>query len=169
MMVRIVALVACIALGLGARAAADDAIFSTNISGPDVAQLYKALAEIETSDKILLNISSKPASEMPSYDPIAHYVGPIPNGKPHEAALFVSESFDGKNLQHDRALHAALELAVMDSGMAGPKWKQIYDVATAADTKLPPDVPDRYKNRHLVTKVVQDVVDDATASASPKR
>jgi hypothetical protein len=165
-MFRIVSLVACVVLCLGARAVADDA--SLSFTGSDVAQLYKAVDAIETSDGILLNISMKPAAQMPSYDLIAHYAGQVPNGKPHEAALWMSSALDSKSARHRRALHDAMELAVMDSGIAGPKWKQIYDAAASADTKLPPAEPDRYKNRHLVTQLVQNAVDALTASPKPR-
>lgn len=135
-----------------------------DFNGPDIARLLRAVDSIDASPDIQLHISIKSASEMPTYDPLAYYVGLVPSGNPHEAALWMLGGADPKGVELQRALRAALELSAMDTGLAGPKWKQIYDDTAAADARLAPSEADRYLNRHAVTAAVQAIYDKTKSS-----
>lgn len=54
---------------------------------------------------------------------------------------------------------AAEELAVMDAGLAGPKWKAAYDYAAGLDAKLPGSAADPYRARHALTAQIQKACD----------
>jgi len=159
-------IVAVLALGLllpSAGSAAD-----VSFSGHDIADLLRAVDSMDTSNNILLNVVSKAPADMPTYDPFAHYAGLVPNGKPGEATLWMVKNFDVKNPAAGPAFRAAEELACMDTGDAGPKWKAIYDIAAGADANLSASQSDRYLNRHILTTTIQTAIDNAEkANASP--
>ncbi|HVS45471.1 MAG TPA: hypothetical protein VMS32_02280 [Verrucomicrobiae bacterium] len=155
----------------GAAIAGGDMTFT----GPEIAQLLKATQDIDTSPDIDLDVVAKTSAQMPSYDPIIHYVGLVPNGKPHEATLWMLENFDGTTPAGSKAFRGGLELACMDTGDAGPKWKALYDQMAAADDKLDPTVGDRYYNRHFILTGIQNLIDnmmkadDVSPSPTPAR
>jgi len=99
--------------------------------------------------------ASKRPDEMPNYDRLVFYRGP--EGDPirdtDAARLFLwiwrnrdersSPGFAQK--QSD-----ALLLAAMDSGVAGPRWKQLYDESRRRDEDMPRRITDRFQNRHAL-------------------
>ena len=121
----------------------------------DVRALAQAIQNVQTApaSEIDLTISALPVAQMPGYDPIAHYAGLKP-GSPHSATIDIR---DGASQADVRVpLLAALELACMDTGFAGARWKMIYDEAAAADAALPAGASDPWANRHaLVAKIQQ--------------
>jgi hypothetical protein len=163
-MKRLIVAVLAAALLLPSAGSAADVSFS----GHDIADLLMAVHNVDTSDNILLNVMSKAPADMPIYDPFAHYAGLVPSGKPGEATLWLVKNIDMKNRAAGPAFRAAMELACMDTGDAGSKWKAIYDAAAAADANLSASQADRYFNRHMLTTAIQTAVDNVEkASASP--
>jgi hypothetical protein len=119
----------------------------------DVADLLKATQDAQTSPKITLNLLAKDASEMPAYDPIAHFAGIDASGA---GIIWASRTYP-KTQDGAWALRSALELACMATGFAGPKWKQIYDQLAAADAALPAGSPNPYQNRLGLTAQVRKI------------
>jgi hypothetical protein len=115
------------------------------------------------ASQIYISISKLSAAQMPSYDPIAHYVG-LTSGQPHSASIWLLESASQPDM--GPALFGALALACMDTGFAGAKWKAIYDTVAAADAALPSTVVDRYRNRHLLLQKIQAVLKRAVRTHS---
>ena len=121
--------------------------------------LLKAVDSIDTSPDILLDITGKPANEMPAYDPVVHYAGSDPKNPKH-ATLWMSRSITTSPTDEQKNMfRAAEELAVMDTGLAGPKWKAIYDYVAGLDAKLPAGAPDPYRARHALTAQIQKIYD----------
>jgi hypothetical protein len=121
----------------------------------DVATLLQATKDAETSPKIHIEVVGKDASAMPSYDSLAHYAGIDGSGS---ATIWMLKDIP-KNNAAATALRAALELACMDTGFAGPLWKSIYDSAATADAALPASETNRYLNRLNLTAEIQKIVD----------
>ncbi|HEY9085708.1 MAG TPA: hypothetical protein VIN40_07210 [Candidatus Tyrphobacter sp.] len=88
---------------------------------------------------------------MPSYDPLVHYAGL--GSDPRTAIVWVREGASSDAIQS--ALLGVMILACMDDGEAGSKWKSFYDLASAADARVPASAPDPYLNRH---KLVQAII-----------
>ena len=163
----------CVPVNAAAQAASSTAPSATaavspgdlQFTGPELAQLFQAVANIQTSPDIEVSVSSKPASEMPSYDPTCHYAGITTEAKGKTANVWcVSSAPSGAALRE--AMAGALMLAVMDYGFAGPKWKTTYDVLAAKDAALPESEVNRYANRLLVEQQLLKFFDQA--SQKPK-
>ena len=130
-----------------------------SFNGPELAALLKAVESIDTSPDILLDITGKPAGEMPPYDPLVHYAGSDPKNPKH-ATLWMSRSLSATPTDADRnTFRAAEELAVMDTGLAGPKWKAVYDYVAGLDAKQPAGAADPYRARHALTAQIQRIFD----------
>jgi len=130
----------------------------------DIQQLVQAVLAIPVDHQFLLALETRPASEIPSWDPIAHYAGrfQVPDGRT-AYAVFVDARYGSalSDLGHaDHAVGAAVAtavfLAVIDAGRAGPKWKSWYDKAAASDSALPASVADRYANRRALVAALAD-------------
>jgi hypothetical protein len=130
---------------------------NVQFTAEDVAMLLKATRDVDTSPKITVDLLSKKAADMPSYDPTAHFVGIDP--KSGAAVIWVLETAQAKSPATMQALLAAIELACMATGFAGPKWKGIYDHVAALDAAAPPDTVNPYRYRLALTKQIQAIVD----------
>jgi len=98
-------------------------------------------------------------TEMPPYDPLVHYAGSDPKNPKH-ATLWMSRSLSATPTDADRnTFRAAEELAVMDTGLAGPKWKAVYDYVAGLDAKQPAGAADPYRARHALTAQIQRIFD----------
>jgi hypothetical protein len=93
---------------------------------------------------------------MPAYGPIVHFVGI--DAKPGAATIWIVHSPE-KTPAAAQALRAAMELACMGTGFAGPTWKAIYDEVAALDAALPANSPNRYKYRLALTQRIQAIID----------
>lgn len=122
----------------------------------DVAALLKATQDAETSPNVTVNAIGKDASDMPTYDPIAHFVGV--DAKSGAAIIWIMKS-PPKTPAAAQALRAAMELACMATGFAGPQWRTIYDQVAAWDAALPAGAPNPYKYRLALTVRIQAIVD----------
>jgi hypothetical protein len=80
--------------------------------------LLKATEDAQTSSKVTINIDSKAAWDMPVYDPIAHFVGV--DATSGAATIWMLKS-PPKTKDAADSLLAALELACMATGFAGPQ------------------------------------------------
>jgi len=126
----------------------------------DLATLLKATQDAQTSAQITINIDGKEAWDMPVYDPIAHFVGvDASNGA---ATIWMLKS-PPKNKDATDSLLAAMELACMATGFAGPRWKSIYDRLAAMDAALPSGVPNPYVYRLTLTRRIQKIIDNYKA------
>jgi len=129
---------------------------NVHFTAGDLATLLKATQDVQTSPKITINIDSKEAWDMPVYDPIAHFVGvDASNGA---ATIWMLKS-PPKNKDATDSLLAAVELACMATGFAGPQWKAIYDRLAAMDAALPSGVSNRYVYRLTLTRRIQRIID----------
>jgi hypothetical protein len=124
-------------------------------SAHDVAALIQATEDAEKSPKITLQLREKTPTEMPAYDPVAHFAGIDPTSK--EALIWMVQQYPAKTADGAWALRSALELACMATGFAGPQWKAIYDRLAAEDAALPADAPNPYKNRLALTAQVRQL------------
>jgi len=129
-----------------------------------VAQLVQVVIGIPTNHAFLMGLEISPASKLPAWDPVAHYSGAqsLPDGR---TAYFVLVNEQYAGALHDvahadhsvaAAIASAVFLAAMDGGIAGTKWKSLYDAAAAADARLPSDASDRYANRHALADHLAD-------------
>jgi hypothetical protein len=148
-------LVAMLTAPTVAQSPAPEVTQSPNFGSDDVRMLLKAVHCELTPQCSQVHVQSVPASRMPSYDPVVHYVGL--GSDPHVAILWVNKAASGASLQ--KALFDGMLLACMDDGEAGPKWKSLYDLAAAADARLPSDAAGPYLNRHKLAQSVDDIVD----------
>ncbi|HEV2909746.1 MAG TPA: hypothetical protein VGX02_10775 [Candidatus Eremiobacteraceae bacterium] len=103
--------------------------------------------------------------EMPAYDRVAHYQGSkrLPTGQLaydiwlNERYRSALDDLTAADPAIAAQIMSAMLLAAFDGGMAGPKWKAMYDDAAHRDRLLGPTVLDRYQNRHaLVALLAQD-------------
>jgi hypothetical protein len=132
---------------------------NVTFGGPEAVVLLKAVDSIDTSPDITINIVGKDPGEMPKFDPFFHYAGLDPkNAK--RAIIWMSHAVPDKpTADIANQLRAAEELACMDTGFAGPKWKAVYDYLASLDAKLPPDARDPYRARHDLTTQIQKIID----------
>jgi len=83
----------------------------------DLATLLKAVKDADTSPKIRIDVVGKAPSEMPDYDPIVHFAE-------GDASTAVATIWVMKAAPHTttaaNAFAAAMELACMSTGFAGP-------------------------------------------------
>ncbi|MBV9719749.1 MAG: hypothetical protein JOZ77_10540 [Candidatus Eremiobacteraeota bacterium] len=122
----------------------------------DVATLLKATKDAEASPNITINVVGKAVMDMPTYDPIVHFVGI--DAKSGAATIWIMKS-PPKTPTSAHALRAAMELACMATGFAGPTWKGIYDQVAALDATLPASPPNPYKYRLALTQRIAAIVD----------
>lgn len=101
-------------------------------------------------------VKEVPSSQMPAYDPVAHYAG-IQNGAP---LVIVCSPLPNNKTSVKRAIGDAMALAVMDDGEAGPLWKNMYDDAAKTDAGLPPDAPDPYLHRHALANAALSLMQE---------
>ncbi len=125
----------------------------------DVAALLRATQDAESSPNITIDVTGKDASEMPPYDPVAHFVGV--DATSGAATIWMLKSAP-KTQASALSLRAAVELACMATGFAGPLWKSIYTQAAGWDAALPPNAPNPYKYRLALTTRIQAIVDTYT-------
>jgi hypothetical protein len=126
-------------------------------TGHDVATLLKATQDADTSPNITLRLLAKNPSEMPAYDPVAHFAGIDAASK--AALIWMVQPYPSKTGDGAWALRSAMELACMATGFAGPRWKQIYDQLASQDAALPADAPNPYLNRLALTVRVRKIVE----------
>jgi hypothetical protein len=100
----------------------------------------KATQDAETSPNVTINVTGKDGSDMPIYDPIVHFVDV--DAKSGAATIWIMKS-PPKTQVGAQALRAAMELACMATGFAGPQWKGVYDQVAAWDAALPANAPNR--------------------------
>jgi hypothetical protein len=129
-------------------------------SSGDIVTLLRAVQDSKTRPGITINVVGKAASEMPGYDPIVHFAGL--DTSPTTATIWVSK-VPYTSEATAKALWAAVELACMATGFAGPKWKNIYDGVAAADAAQPPGAPNPYKYRLGLTQQIKAIIDAADA------
>ncbi|MBV9333690.1 MAG: hypothetical protein JO146_06760 [Candidatus Eremiobacteraeota bacterium] len=122
----------------------------------DLAALLKATQDAQTSSNVTININSKEAWDMPVYDPIVHFAGV--DASSGAATIWILKS-PPKTKDAADSLLAALELACMATGFAGPQWKSIYDSLAAADAALPAGAPNPYVYRLTLTRRIQTIID----------
>jgi|ERR1700693_1542308 len=147
-------LVAILTMPSVAQSPVPGATQNPTFGSDDVRALLKA-AHCELSPLCSqVHVQSVPASQIPSYDPVVHYVGL--GSDTHVAILRVNKDASRGSLE--KAFFDGMLLACMDDGEAGPKWKSLYDLAAAADAKLPTDAADPYLNRHKLAQSVDAIV-----------
>lgn len=121
----------------------------------DIVTLLKATKDAETSPNITIDIVGKVDTDMPAYDPIVHFVGI--DAKSGAATIWIMKS-PAKTPAAAQALRAAMELACMATGFAGPAWKTMYDQVATWDTALPTDSPNPYKYRLALTQRIESIL-----------
>jgi hypothetical protein len=135
---------------------------TAEITRYDVAQLLQAVDLATKSPKIRIEIVTKPAAEMPSFDLIFWYAGITNEGDKKIARVWKNASLAARpSIEGNDRLEDARMLAVMDYGFAGEKWKALYDSVAQADALLGQSTTDRYQNRHALIKTIQDFIADA--------
>lgn len=134
---------------------------NVHFTARDLAALLKATQDVRTSSKININVDGKDAWDMPVYDPIVHFVGF--DASTGAATIWILKS-PPKTKDAADSLLAALELACMATGFAGPEWKSIYDRLAAMDAALPPGVPNPYVYRLTLTRRIQKIIDNYKAA-----
>src|SRR5579872_1979844 len=133
---------------------------SPSYTANDVQQLVHAVLRIPIDHAFTLGLLLTPASQLPSWDPIAHYSGTqrLPNGKTAYVVLiddrYGSALRDLGHADHSvgAAILSAVFLATMDAGRAGQKWKTLYTRAAQEDSALGSGAEDPYLNRHSLVK-----------------
>ncbi|HEX3672356.1 MAG TPA: hypothetical protein VHT92_11695 [Candidatus Cybelea sp.] len=144
------------------------AALQVQFTAHEVAALLKAVKDAEASPDVTINVAGKDAAEMPAYDPLVHFAGLDGKGA---ATIWMSRTLQPKTKAAAYALFAAMELACMATGFAGPHWKAIYDQVAAADSAQPANAPNPYQYRLALTSRIQAIVDSyvpaATGNPSP--
>jgi hypothetical protein len=144
----------------------------TAYAASDVAQLVQAVIGIPSNHAFLDVLEVSPAEKLPAWDSIAHYAGAqqLPDGR---TAYFILVNEKYSTALHDvahadhsvaTAIASAVMLAAMDGGIAGSKWKSLYDAAAAADALLDSNTPDRSANRHALADHLADAQTTVYAS-----
>ncbi len=139
-----------------ASASAAPVSVDVHFTARDLATLLKATQDAQASSKITVNVDSKEAWDMPVYDPIVHFAGV--DAASGAATIWILKS-PPKTKDTADSLLAALELACMATGFAGPQWKSIYDSLAAADAALPAGAPNPYVYRLTLTRRIQTIID----------
>lgn len=129
----------------------------------EVAALLKAVKDAEASPDVTINVAGKDAAEMPAYDPLVHFAGLDGKGA---ATIWMSRTLQPKTKAAADALFAAMELACMATGFAGPHWKTIYDQVAAADSAQPANGSNPYRYRLALTARIQAIVDSYVPAAA---
>ena len=167
-----IALLALAAFRLPAIAQDSPPPAQTGYSASDVAQLVQAVIGIPTNHNFLNALEVSPADKLPAWDPIAHYAGPqqLPDGRTAYFIL-VNEKYSDAlhhvaSADHSiaSAIASAVMLAAMDAGIAGTKWKSLYDAAAASDAVLPAGASDGYAHRHALANPLADTQTSVYAS-----
>ena len=125
------------------------------ITPADAAKLLQATRDIETDRESKLIVVSKAATDMPNYDPLFHYAGIDPIM--HVPVIWMSSNVTRRQADSEAKL-AALELACMDSGLAGPWWKSLYDSLESYDAHLAVTQTNRYFSRLQLTASIQALI-----------
>jgi len=113
----------------------------------DVSQLLGGMHSAPGSSvHVQVNVIQKSAADMPPYDPARHYVRAVigPDGAP-QITLWIGPNLKDPNVV--AGMLAGALLGLVDSGYAGPKWKQLYDRVAAQDKALGPSAADPFMNR----------------------
>jgi hypothetical protein len=142
-------------------------IQGVTVTMADIAQLVAAVHQALQPNEMTVPIiiEAKSSTEMPSYDPVAHYVG-IQDQAGKKVMVVWLNSTDKADTFRD-AKAGAFALAITDGGYAGPAFKQLYDVYAEQDAKLPANAPDPYLNRHRFASALVHVINYQSARPSP--
>jgi hypothetical protein len=139
-----------------ASAASAPVSVDVHFTARDLATLLKATQDVQSDPKVTINVNSKEAWDMPVYDPIVHFAGV--DASSGAATIWIVKS-PPKTKDAADSLLAALELACMATGFAGPQWKSIYDSLAAADAALPAGAANPYVYRLTLTRRLQAIID----------
>ena len=112
-------------------------------------------------------ILTKKQSEMPAFDPDFHYAGTDGAPDSPKLTMWVSDRLGGKP-PHEAMLSAAI-LGVLDSGLGGPQFQQVYAAARNDDLALGPAATDGWKNRRALAMRITTLVDVMMAQMSKQR
>jgi hypothetical protein len=142
-------------------------IQGVTVTMADIAQLIEAVHQALQPNEMTVPIliDAKKPTEMPSYDPVAHYVGIQEQGGKKVLLIWLNAA-DKADAFRD-AKTGAFALAVTDGGYAGPAFKQLYDVYAAQDAQLPANAPDPYLNRHRFASALVHVINYQSARPGP--
>jgi hypothetical protein len=125
----------------------------TVISVAHMQDLFSAFQRARTSERIVINIISKPASAMPN-GALWHYAGSKPAATHVDSWVWIDKSAphasDAEQRRIAAGIAAGMLLAIMDSGFAGAFWKQFYDAEAAKDAFEASAGADPFNHRNAV-------------------
>jgi hypothetical protein len=154
MFARVLALAGCIVLLAANRALPEPSPSATPTPAFDrvdtVTLMAAVIEELKQNEGSILLIT-RPTTAMPHWDPLVFWAGVgVDKHQPFRPVVWTVADTKSKGYEH--ALIRAYVMAVMDTGEAGPKFKQAYDVASQEDLALPSAAPDPYRYRHAVAE-----------------
>jgi hypothetical protein len=135
----------------------DDTIVldGTVVSVVHMKDLFNAFQLARTSDKIDIHILSKPASAMPN-GALWHYAGSKGSDKRVDSWVWINKAATDVSKPDEKGIAAGMAagiiLAVMDSGFAGPFWKQFYDTEARKDAAEAAQGGDAFAHRDAVAQ-----------------
>jgi len=112
-------------------------------------------------------IVTKKQSEMPAFDPDFHYAGNDGSPDQPKLTMWVSDRLGGKP-PHDAMTSAAI-LGILDSGLGGPQFQQVYAAARKDDLALGPAATDTWKNRRALSARLTTLIDVMMAGMTKRR
>lgn len=133
----------------------------TVVSVAHMKELFDAFQLAKTSDRIDINILSKPASAMPN-GALWHYAGSKVHGSRVDSWVWINKAaVDVSNPDQRRiatGMAAGILLAIMDSGFAGAFWKQFYDAEARKDAAEAAQGGDAFAHREAVAQRVGNAI-----------
>jgi hypothetical protein len=128
------------ALALATDTATADPNATANVDGivvtvANLQTLFEAYRNSQGGGAISIKIESKPAAQMPWYDPHWHYVGS--SGGPSTGIVgdvwVNADDMHAKNHYAKVGIVAGILLMDMESGFAGPYWQKFYAAEASRD------------------------------------
>jgi len=127
----------------------------TVVSVAHMMELFNAFQLSRTSPRILINVIEKPTTAMPN-GALWHYAGSKPAANHVDSWVWIDKSAPHTSDADQRVLAsgiaAGILLAIMDSGFAGPFWKEFYDAEAAKDRTDAAQGGDPFGHRNAVAQ-----------------
>ena len=127
----------------------------TAVSLDHVKELFDAFQRSRTSPRIIINVIDKPAAAMPR-GALWHYAGSKPAATHVDTWVWIDKAAPRKSEADQLALAAGMAagifLSIMDTGFAGPFWKQFYDTEAAKDAADAVHGGDPFGHRNAVAQ-----------------
>jgi hypothetical protein len=160
-------MIAAFALAVALDSSTPDPNATVNIDGiavtsAHVDELLRAFRGSHQSDAIAIQVKTKPTSEMPWYDPHWHYAGSsVDSSSVVHAEVWVNEiDVHAKDHYAVVGIAAGVLLADMESGFAGPYWKEFYAAEASRDKLAAARGDNPFVHRDTAAELIAEAIVD---------